>query len=190
MSIEAICIKAVFLSSVWLFTVLIDWNYIQQQYQVILDELQTLEPVKNWQIQPQEIRATDHKTKYGMADIEGVVYINQAFVGTAANNLLNATIRHEFAHLCVGLQEGHNSIFKAKAHQFKASFGKHLKTESAQVHDSIGYKYLLYATLENGDEILFRRVHRKHTKYTGYKVTQFRYLTIKGVKVLSFKYVS
>lgn len=169
---------------------LIDWNYIQQQYQSILDELQAVEPKNNWWVQPQALHVTKHKTKYGMADRDGVVYINQAFVGTSANNLLNATIRHELAHLCVGLQQGHNSIFKAKALEFKAQFGQHLKLESAQVHDSIGYKYQLFATLENGGEILFRRVHRKHVKYSRYKAGRFRYLTIKGIKVLSFRYAN
>ena len=167
---------------------LIDWNYIQQQYQAILAELQAVEPIKNWRVQPQALHATKHKTKYGMADRDGVVYINQAFVGTSANKLLNATIRHELAHLCVGLQQGHNSTFKAKALQFKANFGKHLKLESSQIHDSIGYKYQLYATLADGDEIPFRRVHRKHAKYSSYRAGRFRYLTIKGMKVMSFRY--
>ena len=167
---------------------LIDWNYIQQQYLFILDELLVVEPKKNWQVQPQSLQVTKHKTKYGMADRDGVIYINQAFIGTTATNLLDATIRHELAHLCVGLQQGHGAVFKAKAQQFNAHFGKHLKLESAQVHDSIGYKYLLYATFENGEEILFRRVHRKHAKYSRYKAGRFRYLTIKGMKVVSFRY--
>lgn len=167
---------------------LINWNFIQQLYLSIIDELQENEPLENWRIQPNSLKVTQHKTKYGMADMHGVVYINQAFVGTSATNLLSATIRHELAHLCVGLQQGHNSKFKAKAKQFKANFGRYLKTESAQVHDSIGYKYQLFATLENGDEILFRRVHRKHAKYSQYKAGRFRYLTIKGLKVLSFRY--
>ena len=169
---------------------IIDWNYIQQQYQSILEELVVIDPIDDWQIKPQEIRATQHKTKYGMADIAGVVYINEAFVGTSAKNLLRVTIRHEFAHLCVGLQEGHNLIFKAKANQFKAHFGQHLKSESRQVHEAIGYKYLLYAMLVNGDEILFRKVHRKHSKYLNYKASRFRYLTIKGVKVINFRYTN
>ncbi len=167
---------------------LIDWNYIQQQYHKILQELQASEPLDVWRIKPQALQATKHKTKYGMADRDGVVHINQAFVGTAAVNLLDVTIRHELAHLCVGLQQGHNAVFKAKAKQFKAIFGKHLNLESAAVHDSIGYKYRLYATLENGEEIMFRRVHRKHVKYSNYRAGRFRYLTIKGIKVINFRY--
>ncbi len=167
---------------------LIDWNYIQQQYQCILDELTVLEPLGNWQLKPQQLQPTRHKTKYGMADNKGVVYINQAFVGTTAVNLLDATIRHELAHLCVGLQQGHNAIFKTKAKHFKAHFGKRIQAESVQLHDAIGYKYSLYASLANGEEILFRRVHRKHAKYTQYKAGRYRYLSIKGNKVLSFRY--
>ncbi len=168
----------------------IDWSYIQQQYQTIFAELIQTEPLTQWQVKPSALRPTRHKTKYGMADVKGVVYINQAFVGTSAINLLDVTIRHELAHLCVGLHQGHNYIFKAKAKQFKAHFGQHLQSETTQVHDSIGYKYILYANLENGDEILFRRVHRKHKKYTHYKAGKFRYLTIKGIKVLSFRYTN
>lgn len=167
---------------------LIDWDYIQQQYQFIVNELQGSEPPERWQVQPHALQATNHKTKYGMADIHGVVFINQAFVGTTANNLLNVTIRHELAHLCVGLQQGHNSIFKAKAKQFKAHFGKHLKQEYRQVLEAIGYKYRLYASLDNGEELLIRRVHRKHAKYNRYKAGRFRYLTIKGIKVTGFRY--
>ncbi len=171
----------------------IDWPYIECRYEQLLSELSTTVPLDQWQLTPQGVKATTHKTKYGMADIEGWVYINQAFVGTTATRLLDATIRHELAHLCVGLQCGHNYKFKAKAKQFKADFGRNLKTESAQVHAAIGYKYKLYATIEQNqdnpcEEILFRRVHRKHHKYVNYKPGRFRYLSIKGRKVLSFRY--
>ncbi|MGJ8664591.1 MAG: hypothetical protein ACSHWU_13120, partial [Marinicella sp.] len=167
---------------------MIDWPYIERTYDQILQEVSALHAFNDWSVKPQKLAVTKHKTKYGMADIDGVVYINQAFIGTTAVRLLTATIRHELAHLCVGLQCGHNYKFKAKAKQFKAVFGRDLKTESAQVHAAIGYKYKLYATIEQNqdnpsEEILFRRVHRKHHKYVNYKPGRFRYLSIKGRKV-------
>lgn len=172
---------------------IIDWPYIEQEYARILADLTKFCAIDQWSIQPQKLSATQHKTKYGMADLNGVIYINQAFVGTTAVQLLKATIRHEFAHLCVGLQHGHNRHFKARAKQFAANFGRHLKAETDQVHAVIGYKYSLYVTLESPvdktiNEMLFRRVHRKHSKYLNYKAGRFRYLTIKGQKVLAFRY--
>jgi len=171
----------------------IDWPYIEQDFVKILNDLIKSDPLDQWSIQPRKLAVTQHKTKYGMADLNGVVYINQAFVGTSAVELLAATIRHELAHLCVGLQHGHDQYFKAKAHQFKANFGRHLNAESEQFRANMGYKYRLYARIENPDckspeEILFKRVHRKHSKYLNYKPRRFRYLTIKGRKVIGFRY--
>ena len=166
----------------------IDWTFIQQRHDEILVELNLIQDITVWQIKPKNLVQTTHKTKYGMADVNGVIHINHAFVGTEAFQLLDATIRHEFAHLCVGLFHGHDATFKAKARQFKAHFGRHLKAESAQVHAAIGYKYRLYATLANGETLLFRWVHRTHAKYMKYKPSMFKYLTIKGQKVISFSY--
>ena len=172
---------------------MIDWPLVEFTYDQILLEVSAMCAPEHWTVKPQKLTTTKHKTKYGMADVDGVVYINQAFIGTTAIGLLDATIRHELAHLCVGLHNGHNHLFKTKAKEFKAIFGRHLKAESEQVHAAIGYKYRLYATLEGShknvsEEILFRRVHRKHDKYVSYKPGRFRYLSIQGQKVLAFRY--
>lgn len=169
---------------------MIDWPLIESRYQSIFDELLLTTPVDLWHIKPSELKPTNHKTKYGMADIKGVIYINEAFIGTDAYQLLNATIRHELAHLCVGIHHGHDNVFKSQAKLFKANFGKHLKKESAELNQSIGYKYKLFATLNNDQVILFRKAHRKHNKYLSYKPKLFNYLTINGHKVLNFYYES
>lgn len=167
---------------------MITWQDIQFNYQRTLRELQSLVPAEKWQTQPQLIQLTQHKTKYGMADIKGVVHINEAFIGSQADELLDVTIRHELAHLCVGIQQGHNAQFKSCARLFKAHFGQHLQQQTQAINQAIGFKYKLYATLDNQQEILFKTVHRKHAKYLNYKPRLFSYLTIKGQKVLSFRY--
>jgi len=172
---------------------MIDWDFIQAKYREILTELKLLNGDSHWHIAAKKITITSHKTKYGMADINGTVHINQAFIGSTAYQLLEATIRHELAHLAVGIQHGHDKFFRAKAQLFKAQFGRHLKPDIQQIHTAIGYKYQLYATVLDGDnknpiEILFRRVHRKHSKYLNYKPSRFHYLTIQGKKVLRFRY--
>lgn len=169
---------------------MIDWQFIESSYLNVFEELMILTPPEQWHIKPNLLKPTNHKTKYGMADIKGVVYINEAFIGTQAYQLLDATIRHELAHLCVGIHHGHDSVFKAKAKFFKANFGKHLATETKAFNQSIGYKYNLYATLNDEQVILFKRVHRKHSKYLNYKPRMFNYLTIGGHKVMNFYYES
>ena len=161
---------------------------IQLLYRNILVETQALVSPEQWHIEPRGLQYTNHKTKYGMADIHGMVHINQKFIGSQANQLLDATIRHELAHLCVGLDQGHGARFKRCATLFKADMKADMAHEKAEIHTAIGHKYLLYAKLENQGELLFRKAHRKHPKYSRYKPKRFSYLTIGGHKVLGFRY--
>lgn len=167
---------------------MIDWRFIEQQYHSILMELYAFEPLQLWSIEPKGVLKTKHKTKYGMADLTGYIHINQAFVGTTATQLLNATIRHELAHLCVGLQHGHNGVFKAKEAQFGADFKSISRQQYQQFSNNIGHKYELYACFKDGQSVLLKKVQRRHRKYTQYKPTIFKYLTIKGRKIKSFFY--
>ncbi|MCB1583284.1 MAG: hypothetical protein R3E90_11820 [Marinicella sp.] len=166
----------------------IDWTWVEQEYQRIKFELETIEPLYKWSISPKGILKTTHKTKYGMADRQGNVHINQAFINTTSYELLEATIRHEFAHLCVGLQHGHDAVFKAKAQQFEAHFRSINKSQHQQISNNIGHKYELYASFKDGEELLLKKVQRKHKKYTQYKPTVFHYLTINGKKIVAFNY--
>lgn len=169
---------------------MISWQAIEQTHAKVLDELLQVVPLSAWQHPPHGIKATDHKTKYGMADLAGWVHINQAFVGTESWDLLEATIRHELAHLCVGLNCGHNARFKAMERRFKAVFGRHLQDQASQLHNAIGHRYLLFAELADGTEVLLKRVHRRHRKYSHYRPRLFRYLTVGGQKVQRFRYQS
>ena len=162
---------------------------IKKIYQDIVAELIRLQARESWAIHPQSIRLTKHKTKYGMACHDGTVFVNQAFLSTSARQLLDATIRHELAHLCVGLDQGHNRVFKRKAKQFKSVFGNHLSSDIKEINQRIGYKYLILAHLENGETIEFKKAHRKSAKYLDYRPKFFRYLSIKGIKVIEFEYL-
>ncbi|WP_223787861.1 hypothetical protein [Marinicella meishanensis] len=167
---------------------MITWQTIEQTHATLLDELQQLVPLSDWQHPPQGIKPSGHKTKYGMADLAGWVHINQAFIGSNCGGLLEATIRHELAHLCVGLQCGHDHRFKAMERRFEANFGPHLHAEAQQLQQAIGHRYLLFAELADGTDVLLKRVHRRHRKYTHYRPGWFRYLTIDGQKVQRFRY--
>ena len=167
---------------------MISWQDIEQTHDSLLDELLQEVPLSAWQHPPQGIKPSKHKTKYGMADLAGWVHINQAFIGTECWDLLEATIRHELAHLCVGLQCGHDARFKAMERRFNAVFGAHLQTQAKQLHNAIGHRYLLFAELVDGSEVLLKRVHRRHRKYSHYRPRMFRYLTVGGQKVQRFRY--
>lgn len=163
-------------------------NNTEQLFERIKKDLLLIFPVKDWQIKPRELQWTKHKTKYGMAGHHGVVYINEAFVETTAWQLLEATLRHELAHLYIGLAAGHNAYFHDTATLFKSCFKTIPNEEIKQFHYQIGYRYKLYAIFENGDVVLIKKTHRKHAKYTQYKPRLFYSLSIKGQKIIRFNY--
>lgn len=174
-------------------------SIVNQLYHRIQDELFAMVNQHHWSIQPVKWTWTPVKTKYGMADRQGIIYLNQLFKQTVYFELLEAVFRHEFAHLCVGLQQGHNTIFKQCEHRFKARFNAVAKQQAIYFEQRIDYKYLLVAELYRGDTIVLKKTHRKHRKYTNYcsrrhrcfyyqqqPIRQFRYILIKDLSE-SFK---
>ena len=168
---------------------MIDSEHINNAYQSSLKHVSDLVPVSQWVVKPVNWLLTDHKTKYGMADVHGQVHINQAFIGSEATDLLNSTIRHELAHLCVGLEQGHNRRFKTAERLFQADFKAVPAAQIKQFHERIGHTWALYACFTDRPKVLLKKVHRKHRKYTEYRPGMFRYLMYKGQKISGFEYV-
>jgi predicted SprT family Zn-dependent metalloprotease len=168
---------------------MIDSDHINHTYRHCLAEAYSLVPQNQWVVQPDSWLLTSHKTKYGMADVRGRVHINRAFVGSVATDLLEATVRHELAHLCVGLEQGHNRQFRAIERLFQANFKQVPDEQIQQLHKRIGHSWELYACLADQTKVLLKKVHRKHRKYTEYRPGMFRYLMYKGQKIDGFEYV-
>ena len=168
---------------------MIDHDHINETYWCCLKQVSALVPVTQWVVQPDSWLLTDHKTKYGMADVHGRVHINQAFIGSVAIDLLDSTIRHELAHLCVGLEQGHNRRFKAVERLFEANFRQVPAVQIKHLHERIGHTWALYACFADRPKVLLKKVHRKHRKYTHYRPGMFRYLMYKGQKISSFQYI-
>src|SRR5690554_1088013 len=103
---------------------------VSQLYRCIESELQLIIPINQWSIEPQNWCWTRSKIKYGMADRQGVIHINQNFLNTDFWDLLNTVIRHEFAHLCIGLSAGHNLRFKQCERLFKGVFNAEAKQQA------------------------------------------------------------
>lgn len=161
---------------------------IKLRFDTIKADLLKQYPIQKWRIKPRSLLWTKHKTKYGMADRFGDVYINRAFITTSAWCLLDATIRHELAHLYIGLEAGHNNSFNKIAAAFKSNFRRVPCSEINEFRDQISFKYELYAVCANGSSVFIKNAHRKHIKYTRYKPKLFHYMHIKGKKITWFEY--
>lgn len=169
----------------------IEWPDIESNYLSLLDELSQLVPLKNWHIRPAGIGLTKHKTKYGIAYSDGRIEVSCHFIGTTARAKLAQTLRHEFAHLAVGVHHGHNGVFRRCERLFGARPTAQTKDEEPQLHQAIGYKYRLLATLEDGREIDVGGYHRRSRNYLDYPCKKRGYCyRVKGLKVTAFRYLS
>ncbi len=162
---------------------------IEDEYQKALDECGGVIPFDKWSIRAKAIKLTRHKTKYGIATSRGEVFVSQAFINTTAINKLRNTLRHELAHLAVGLAHGHNRIFKQCARDFGAMNAVD-PAEIQAMDKAIGYKWQLLAHLVNGHTVDMGRVHRRHKKYAAYIPRRRVFMTIKDVVVQRFEYVA
>ncbi|MCX7544668.1 hypothetical protein [Marinicella gelatinilytica] len=164
-------------------------TYINESFHRILNELFLLVPSNEWKILPRGHRLTRSKTKYGMADSTGIIHINQLFINTDYRQLFEAVLRHEFAHLCIGLNEGHNEIFKNCELLFKGHLTVTCREQAKLYSQLIAYKYQLLAVLDNGREVAVKNAHRKHRKYTHYALqNRIKYYYQKS-QVQAFKYI-
>lgn len=167
---------------------MISEKYITEQFHHILRELQSVLPLHKWAVQPKEIRLTTKKSVYGEATKEGVVLINKAFIGTDYIKKLDYTLRHEFAHLAVGLQAHHNKLFR----RYEYAFGvKNTlpQSELDKIKINISFKYHVIAHLKNGKQVDIGGVHKKTKKWSEYHKSSKYTMSIEGVEVDHFEFI-
>ncbi len=169
---------------------IINQSVITNYFDLIEQELYALVPSKDWVIKPKSWRLSQAKTKYGMADAEGVIHINHNFLRTHFHQLLNAVLRHEFAHLCIGLQHGHNKRFKQCERLFDARFNVTAKQQAREFGKLISYKYLLQAELISGEMITLKKVHRRHRNYLNYQYSRYKTYFYRHQPIKRFKYIN
>jgi hypothetical protein len=162
---------------------------VEALYQRLQPELDHLIPIDQWAIKPVNWCWTTAKTKYGMADHQGIIHINRYFLETDFDHLLESVIRHEFAHLCVGLNQGHNKRFKNCEHLFKAQFDRKARQQANEYTRLVKYKYMLVAELFNGQSIKLKLTHRKHRKYTAYRYHKYQAYYYQQQAIKTFKYI-
>jgi predicted SprT family Zn-dependent metalloprotease len=162
-------------------------SLIKSEYQAVLNEC--LARYTGWKIKPNGFGFTSHKTKFGFAYTSGLIEVNQKFIGTTAIDTLRDTLRHEMAHLAVGLEQHHNKRFKQVATHFGCLPSK--PGDSKLVIDSIEYKYSVYALTECGGRHFLGQCHRR-TSYYDDPVKKKMTLELDGkhLKILSFEFVT
>lgn len=163
-------------------------EHIENAYNTVLAELVKIAAIREWKVAPKGLGYTNHKSKYGLATSEGEVLINEAFRGTTAYKKLDHVLRHEFAHLAVGLDKHHNRYFRRVERMFGVDLSLDLAAEQNQVIAQTNPSYQLIAHLQNGKEVDLGVAHRRTKKYTEYSQDQKRFMSIHGVRIQSFEY--
>jgi hypothetical protein len=128
----------------------------------------------------------NNTTMLGQATTKGKILINENFINLTCIDLLINTIRHELAHLIVGLQQNHNKHFKRVALLLGVKNNSYF--DLGPIQNKIGFKYEVSATLESGEVILIGGVHRKTKRYIDYISTNKKWHSINGDKVIQYHF--
>jgi len=158
---------------------------IQSSYIDVLEEVNNIIPIDKWHVQPCGIDITTHKSKFGYARNDGMIFISKYFIGTNSSAKLSDTLKHEFAHLAVGLAQHHNFRFKRVASLFGVG-AECLKHEINDIVKNINYKYTIYAHMVNGQVKEIGGASRKTKKYAQYRLTNKSSMSINSIKVTHF----
>lgn len=146
-------------------------------------------PSSMWVHSPKpKIIYSDSKINLGLASTCGQVSINHRFIGTQAVRLLKNTIRHELAHLIVGVDQGHNKRFKKLAMLLDVKRPEAFE-ELKEIESKISYKYTVIAHMVDGENVLIGGVHRKTAKYTRYNEQQAKNMYIDKRAISKFEFV-
>lgn len=113
------------------------------------------------------------RRSYGQAHADGRLRISAQFVGTTALADLEDTVRHELAHLIVGVGEKHGRAWKQVATALGATPRATGRSTNADLHGRMADgPFTLVAELLSGEERVIRRVHRRSRRYRDYRYGQ------------------
>ncbi len=168
---------------------MITLEHIQDEYAQALLDCFAILPQRRWALMPSGVALTTHKTKYGMANHTGKVFISHGFLNTTAFTKLRNTLRHELAHLAVGLRHQHDAVFRRCERAFGAKTPVPAD-EIEQVHSNVPYKWRLLAHLFDGSVRDIGGAHRRTKKYTEYRPQAHRFMSVDGEKIRHFEFIA
>jgi len=127
---------------------------------------------------------------YGQAHRDGRIVLSSVFLGTAALGDLEDTVRHELAHLIVGIDQRHGPAWRQVAKRLGATpraTGRSQAPDLAQKMEAA--PYTLMAVLASGEEREVKPVFRRSKRYLDYRYrVRGRNYIIAGQTVLRFYY--
>jgi len=130
------------------------------------------------------------RRSFGQAHRDGRIVISSVFLGTAALEDLEDTVRHEIAHLIVGIEERHGPCWRRVARRLGAlprASGRSRSEDLGERMDDA--PYTLVAVLESGAEYELKPAWRRSRRYLEYRAgrdgREYRY---RGERVSRFFY--
>ncbi|MEM7692269.1 MAG: SprT-like domain-containing protein [Pseudomonadota bacterium] len=163
---------------------------IQQLATIEYERARELFP--SWQHPYSHIELTRSKRCFGQAHVDGRILLSQSFLGTTAVEDLRDTLRHEFAHLIVGIDQKHNAHWRCAAASLGATPKACGNARSEELNQRMSNApFTLVAIMQSGEEKELRQVHRRSRRYQDYRYSPFgqRY-HIDGEWVEHFRYDS
>lgn len=139
-----------------------------------------------------ELRFSRSSRCFGQAHADGRLVLSNKFVGTNAHEDLLDTIRHELAHLIVGIEHRHNERWRCAAASLGAKPRARGNAESEMLNDKMNdAPFTLVAVMQSGEEKILRAAHRRTKAYQNYRFDRYgqRY-HIDGEWVQHFRYDS
>jgi hypothetical protein len=113
------------------------------------------------------------RRSYGQAHRDGRIVISKVFLGTGALADLEDTVRHEIAHLIVGIDERHGPRWRRVARRLGAvprASGRSQAEDLGRRMDNA--PYTLVAVLESGEECEIKTVFRRSRRYLEYRLNE------------------
>ena len=126
----------------------------------------------------------------GQAHSDGTMKLSRVFIGTTAHEDLVDTIRHEIAHLVVGLRAGHGAAWRRAAAALGAIPRAGARAGDpellARMDDA---PWDLVAELADGSEVVLRASYRRARQYRDYRGDRAaRGYYYRGQLVRAFRY--
>ena len=107
---------------------------------------------------------------FGQAHVDGRILLSRQFLGTRAYDDLRDTLRHEFAHLIVGIDQKHNAHWRCAAASLGATPPACGRARSEDLEERMsGAPFTLIAVMQSGEERELRAVHRRSRRYQDYR---------------------
>ncbi|UKA04856.1 hypothetical protein [Photobacterium damselae] len=171
-------------------------QHIVSIYNNTLSELSNILPVSKWKVTPRSLVVEDLGNNLGLACPNGEIKITSKYIGTTAKESLKETIAHEFSHFIVGLNHGHDKLFKRILDSTIYRLGIDLKLVEEQkflVAKNRNFKWSIFATLEDGTRLFFGFAKVKNKKYSQYHLNPNLLWAEQdgnyGKKIHSFEYI-